>query len=103
MMKYILLIFITLFISACAYTMGTNVSEQKLKSIVINKSKQKDVERIIGYPARKQILGQKEVWYYDFTKISANPFGGNINESTVIEFNSRGVVINKYKINRIWM
>lgn len=96
-LKYLLFAFIALFISACAYTTGTEVSQEKLDSIVINKSKQSDVEKIIGYPARKQTLGNKEVWYYDFTRISANPFGGNVDESTVIEFNSKGIVVKKYK------
>ncbi len=97
-MRYIIFSFLALFMVACAYTTGTEVSEQKFNSIVVNKSKQSDVEQIVGYPARKTNLGNRELWYYDFTKISNNPFGGNVDESTVFEFNSKGVVVKKYKI-----
>lgn len=96
-MKFLLLLITALFITACAYTTGTEVSEQTFNSLTINKSKQSDVERIAGYPTRKTTLGNKEVWYYDFTKISHNPFGGNVDESAVFEFNSKSVLIKKYK------
>lgn len=89
-------VFIAIFINACAYTQGTEVTQKQIDTIKVGKSKESDVEKIIGYPARKSSVGNKEIWYYDFTKISHNPFGGNVSESTIIEFKN-GVVVKKYK------
>lgn len=94
-MKYILCIFLTFILSAC-YQKGLEVKQNKLDTIVIGKSTQEDVEKIISYPARKTTLGNKEVWYYDFTRITSLP-GFNKDESTVFEFNKKGIVVKKYK------
>lgn len=78
-----------------AYTTGVEVTQAKFNQIIVNKSKKYDVESIVGYPMRKQMLGGNEIWYYDFTKI--RHIGANIDESTVFEFNKKGVVVKKYK------
>ncbi|NDJ27654.1 hypothetical protein CQA38_03175 [Campylobacter sp. MIT 12-5580] len=94
----IFFVFITsLFITACAYTQGTEISQAQLEKLQINKSTQTDVETIVGYPQRKQNLNGGEIWYYDFSKISANPFGGNVDESTIFEFDKQGRLKKKYK------
>ncbi|MBZ7938795.1 MULTISPECIES: outer membrane protein assembly factor BamE domain-containing protein [Campylobacter] len=94
-MKYLLYIVLAFILSAC-YQKGLEVNQDKLNSIVIGKSTQEDVEKIIGYPVRKTSLGNKEVWYYDFTRISSLP-GFDKDESTVFEFNKKGIVVKKYK------
>lgn len=97
MLKIFLSVLLSLAITACAYTTGTEVSNAQLEELKIGKSTQSDVERLIGYPPRKQSLNGGEIWYYDFTKISANPFGGNVDEATVFEFDKKGVLKKKYK------
>lgn len=94
-MKYILWIFLGLILSAC-YQKGLEVNQNKLDAIIIGKSTQEDVEKIIGYPVRKTNIGNKEIWYYDFTRITSLP-GFDKDESTVFEFNKKGIVIKKYK------
>ncbi|PSM53310.1 hypothetical protein CRN67_00245 [Campylobacter blaseri] len=80
-----------------AYTKGTEVTQAQMDLLTINKSKKSDVERIIGYPQRKSSVGKTEIWYYDFTKI--RHIGSNIDESSVFEFNKKGILTKKYKTN----
>lgn len=94
MIKYILWI-LGLILSAC-YQKGLEVNQNKLDAIIIGKSTQEDVEKIIGYPARKTNIGNKEIWYYNFTRITSLP-GFDKDESTVFEFNKKGIVVKKYK------
>ena len=97
MKKVALSLFVGFFISACAYTQGKEVSTAQLEAFVVGKSTKADVEQSVGNPQRKQDLNGGEAWYYDFTKISINPFGGNVDESTVFEFDKKGVLTKKYK------
>ena len=97
MLNLVLTCLLAALISACAYTQGTEVQASNFEQLKENKSTKADVEKMVGYPQRKQTLGANEIWYYDFTKISHNPFGGNVDESTVFEFNKKGVLIKKYK------
>ncbi|MBK1991881.1 hypothetical protein JG676_04610 [Campylobacter sp. 2018MI35] len=39
------------------------VNQNKLDTIIIGKSTQEDVEKIIGYPIRKTNIDNKEIWY----------------------------------------
>ncbi|QWU80741.1 putative outer membrane lipoprotein [Campylobacter novaezeelandiae] len=75
---------------------GLEVNQNKLDAIIIGKSTQEDIEKIIGYPIRKTNIGNKEIWYYDFTRITSLPRFDK-DESTVFEFNKRGIVVKKYK------
>ncbi len=79
-----------------AYTNGTMVTKEQMATLKIGKSKKKDVEEKIGYPQNKSKLGKIEIWKYPYSKI--RHIGANINETTVFEFNRRGVLIKKYKV-----
>ena len=97
MKKAILSAAVLLALSGCSYLSmekGTNISQATMEQIVVNKSTQSDVERIIGYPQNKQKLGDGEIWYYEFSKVG---YLGNKDEKTVFEFDKKGVVVKKYK------
>jgi len=97
MKKAILSAAVLLALSGCSYLSmekGTNISQATMEQIVVNKSTQSDVERIIGYPQNKQKLGDGEIWYYEFSKVG---YLGNKDEKTVFEFDKKGVVGKKYK------
>lgn len=100
MFKIILSVIMALFLSACAYKTGIEVTQETLNKVQVHKTTKSQVESIIGYPTRKQVLGKNEIWYYDFTSISHNPFGENVDEATVIEFNTKGVVTKKIQDKR---
>lgn len=80
-----------------AYTTGTEVSQSAMNSFVDGKTKQKDVIAAIGHPNDKSQLGKVEIWKYNFTKI--RHVGGNVSESAVFEWNSKGVLKSHYKTN----
>ena len=97
MKKAILSAAVLLALGGCSYLSmekGTNISQATMEQIVVNKSTQSDVERIIGYPQNKQKLGGGEIWYYEFSKVG---YLGNKDEKTVFEFDKKGVVVKKYK------
>lgn len=76
---------------------GTQVSAEQMSQIVDNKSKQEDVIAVIGHPNRKAQVGNKVIWYYDFTQIGQAVIGRNISETTSVEFNAKGIVTAHYK------
>lgn len=78
-----------------AYTEGTQITEAKMMEIKEGVSKKSDVEKLIGYPPSKQEMKNGEIWRYPYTKI--RHIGSNISETTVFEFNEKGVVVKKYK------
>ena len=80
-----------------AYKTGVQVTDAQMAQIVDRKSTQADVVALIGQPPRKAQVGGKEVWYYDFNQIGQAYIGRNINETTAIEFNAKGVVQSHYK------
>jgi len=75
---------------------GTQISQEQMDEIN-SKSKQADVVAIVGQPNRKTQVGAKEIWYYDFSQIGQAIIGKNINETTVFEFDSKGMVTAHYK------
>jgi outer membrane protein assembly factor BamE len=77
-----------------AYKTGIQVEQVTLNQIKPGMSQDKIVS-LVGHPMRKQAVGKKEIWYYDFTKISH--FGQNVSESTVFEFNKKGNLLKHYK------
>ena len=81
-----------------AYETGTFISQEKMNSAVDGSSSQKDIEKYYGHPNRKEQVGNKDIWYYDYNKIRT--VGGNINEATVFEFNKKGVLSQHYKTNK---
>ena len=74
---------------------GIEVTREQFDGLVVGKSVQADVVGSVGHPSRKEQLGDHQAWYYDFTKIRT--FGKNIDESTVFEFDGKGVLAKKYK------
>lgn len=96
-MRQIFFVCAILFLTGCAYKTGVEISQESLESVKVSQSTREDVEQKLGYPMRKNEVSGREIWYYDFTKISANPFGGNVDETVVIEFDKRGRVVKKYK------
>lgn len=78
-----------------AYKSGTEVTQAQMDAMTVGKSTKDDVVAAVGRPNRREEIGGKEVWYYDFTKI--RHFGGNVSESTVFEFDKAGKLADKYK------
>jgi outer membrane protein assembly factor BamE len=81
-----------------AYESGSSISNDLMTRIQDKTTTQKEVIALVGYPTRKEQNGTKESWYYDFSKISH--FGSNVSESTVFEFDAKGVLITHYKTNK---
>ncbi|WP_274644786.1 outer membrane protein assembly factor BamE [Pseudomonas serbica] len=79
------------------YTTGTQVTDQQLQSFKKGKTTQDQVVAAIGYPASKAEVTGKEVWSYPYTLIAAMPFAPNKQETTVFEWNAKGVLLNFYK------
>lgn len=102
--KVIAIVAVLLLVGGCAkvkdfgaYTTGTEISQATMDSFVDGKTKQKDVIAAIGHPNEKSQLGKVEVWKYNFTKI--RHIGSNVSESSVFEWNSKGVLKSHYKTN----
>jgi outer membrane protein assembly factor BamE (lipoprotein component of BamABCDE complex) len=85
-----------------SYKTGIYVTDQQILSLQAGKGKttQEEVIQALGFPSDKMNVSGKEVWRYPYTKINGIPFAGE-NESftTVVEFNSKGVMLNAYKAN----
>ncbi|MCL1889750.1 MAG: outer membrane protein assembly factor BamE [Desulfovibrionaceae bacterium] len=94
---------LTMLICACSaldYKTGIYVSQEQMEKFENGKTKQADIIAALGHPNSKSQMNNVEVWYYDYTKIAALPFAGNINESSVFEFNAKGILMNHYKTNQ---
>lgn len=61
---------------------------------MVGKAKKADVTSAIGHPHRREQLGDNQVWYYDFSKLS---YGGATEEATVFEFDKAGVLVDMYR------
>lgn len=81
-----------------AYETGTKVTQEQMSQLTDNISTADDVEKLIGYPTKKEQVGKKEIWYFDYTKIPH--FGSNISETSVFEFNSKGILAKHYKAEK---
>lgn len=83
-----------------SYKTGNNVTDEQLASLQASKGKatQEQVIKALGFPSDKMNVSGKELWRYPYTKINAIPFAGQ-NESftTVVEFNSKGIMLDAYK------
>lgn len=83
-----------------SYKTGTYVTAEQLNGLQNGKTTQDQVIKIIGFPTDKMNVSGKELWRYPYTKINAIPFAGdNQSETTVLEFNNKGVLLNSYKSN----
>jgi len=76
---------------------GTQISEAQMSQVVNNKTTQAELIALVGHPNRKNQAGGKTIWSYDFTQIGQAIIGRNISETTVFEFNAKGVVVAHYK------
>lgn len=81
-----------------AYETGTYVTQQQMDGVTDNVSTADDIEKLIGYPSKKEMVGKKEIWYFDYTKIPH--FGANISETTVFEFSQNGILTKHYKADK---
>lgn len=78
------------------FTTGVPVSAQQMAAFVDRQSAQQDVLAALGQPPRKEMLGTKEVWRYDYTEFNKMR-GVDINETAVFEFDRKGVLLAHYK------
>lgn len=81
------------------YETGTYISQEQISSFKPGDATQTQVVTAIGQPSRKESVGSKELWYYDYTRIGAF-FNGNDNESTVFEWSSTSELLQAYKTGR---
>lgn len=81
-----------------AYETGKVISQEQMNSAIDGTSSQEDVSKLYGHPNRKEQVGVKEIWYYDYNKIRT--VGSNISEATVFEFNKHEILIRHYKTNK---
>lgn len=79
------------------YENGTKIEDKYLASLVVGKTTTKDVEQAIGLPANKETVEGVVSWRYPYTRIPH--FGANVNETTIFEFNKKGVLKKAYKAN----
>lgn len=81
-----------------SYKTGNQISVEQLSSLKVGKTTQEQAIQLVGFPNDKLNVSGKELWRYPYTKINAIPFAGeNESETTVLEFNSKGVLVNAYK------
>lgn len=78
------------------YENGTKVEQGYLDSVKAGKTTTKDVEKSIGLPTNKEAIKGGVAWRYPYTRIPH--FGANTNETTVFEFDSKGVLKKAYKV-----
>lgn len=83
-----------------AYETGVYIPSEQMEKFKDGKTTQADVIAALGHPNNKSSLNKKELWYYDYTKVAAYSYEENINESTVFEFNSKGILASHYKTNQ---
>ena len=81
-----------------AYVTGVKVSDDVMAKVKDNVSTQDDVIRLVGQPARKDQVGAKESWYFDYSKISH--LAANESETTVFQFNAKRIVIAHFKTGK---
>lgn len=77
------------------YKTGTQITQEQLSTVKAGATQAEIVSKF-GQPSKKTPLNGKEAWYYDYQKIGAL-FGGNVNESTVFEFDNSGKLLQSYK------
>lgn len=78
------------------YINGVQVTEEQLAKLEIGMSASQ-VEQLIGYPPEIESSNGGEIWSYPYSEIPH--FGTNINETTVVRFDSAGQLTKAYKTN----
>lgn len=81
------------------YTTGVNVSPAQMATFVDKKTTKSDVIGVLGQPGNKSEVAGTEIWSYGYTFIPGVPFTSkkNVSETTVFEFDKRGVLSKHYK------
>ncbi|WP_421556768.1 hypothetical protein [Pseudomonas kitaguniensis] len=81
------------------YTTGVNVSTAQMANFTDKKTTKDDVVSALGQPGNKSEVAGNEIWSYGYTFIPGVPFTSkkNVSETTVFEFDKRGVLAKHYK------
>jgi outer membrane protein assembly factor BamE (lipoprotein component of BamABCDE complex) len=81
------------------YTTGVSVSAAQMSTFVDKKTTKNDVIEALGQPGNKSEVAGTEIWSYGYTFIPGIPFTSkkNVSETTVFEFDKRGVLSKHYK------
>lgn len=81
------------------YTTGVNVSAAQMAAFTDKKTTKSDVIGALGQPGTKSEVAGTEIWNYGYTFIPGVPFTSqkNVSETTVFEFDKRGVLSKHYK------
>ncbi len=82
-----------------AHVTGVHITAAQLDALQVGTTSQDEIRDQFGTPARREQVGDTQIWYYDYVKIP--PFGKNIQEATVFEFNAKGVLVAKSKTNAV--
>jgi len=77
------------------YETGTYIDQAKMDSLHDHQTTEAQVITSIGHPDNRQFAPNGEIWSFGYTKISS--FGGDLSESTVFEFDKKGVLRDHYK------
>lgn len=76
-----------------SYKTGTEITDEQLEAAVVGKTTKQEITEAFGAPSRREQLGDTQVWYYDFTKIST--FSKDKSVATVFEFDKAGLLASK--------
>ncbi|AGN33511.1 hypothetical protein PflA506_p0016 (plasmid) [Pseudomonas fluorescens A506] len=81
------------------YSTGVNVNAAQMSAFKDRKTTKEDVIKEIGQPGNKAEVAGNEIWSYGYTFIPGMPFTSkkNISETTVFEFDKRGILVKHYK------
>lgn len=95
---------LSIFLYSCASTpfdskTGSEITHAQLSQFAVGSTSQSQVAASIGHPNRKEAVGKKEIWYYDYNKLHAF-LGTFISEATVFEWDSTGKLLEVYKTNQ---
>jgi outer membrane protein assembly factor BamE (lipoprotein component of BamABCDE complex) len=78
------------------YISGFPVSEENLASLQPGMS-EAEVETIIGMAPDVSASNKGDIWKYPYVKMAAWS-GENVNETTIVRFDSRGKLVKAYKV-----
>lgn len=76
------------------YRNGVQVTDDKIELVTVGMTAA-EVESTIGNPPEVESVNGGEVWSYPYSEIKH--FGANINETTVVRFDTSGKVAKAYK------
>jgi hypothetical protein len=77
---------------------GRQVSDGELALFHDRYAHEADVMRELGQPSRKQMVGSRDRWFYDYSRTSAS--GDLDTESTVFEFDANALLLAHSRLSR---